>query len=106
MKLLSATILLGSLASTTAFGLLNNNANVASNSQLNMARKPFISGNWKLNPQTKDEAVTLAADIASKITDKSPEADVALFVPYVFIESAMGATKDKLMVGAEVRRTS
>mmetsp|Transcript_2316 Transcript_2316/g.3260 ORF Transcript_2316/g.3260 Transcript_2316/m.3260 type:complete len:290 (+) Transcript_2316:62-931(+) len=101
MKLLSATILLGSLASTTAFGLLNNNANVASNSQLNMARKPFISGNWKLNPQTKDEAVTLAADIASKITDKSPEADVALFVPYVFIESAMGATKDKLMVGAE-----
>lgn len=65
------------------------------------ARKPFISGNWKLNPQTKEEAVTLASDIASTITDASPDADVALFVPYVFIESAMNAVDGKLSVGAE-----
>jgi len=24
------------------------------------ARKPFIAGNWKMNPQTKDDAVALA----------------------------------------------
>lgn len=71
---------------------------------LDMARKPFISGNWKLNPQTRDEAVTLAKDIAASITDKSPDSDVALFVPYVFIEAVNGAIGDsKLNIGAEVR---
>lgn len=45
----------------------------------------------------------MAKDIAASITDGSPDADVALFVPYVFIESAMGAVSDKLSVGAEVR---
>lgn len=43
----------------------------------------------------------MAKDIAASITDGSPDADVALFVPYVFIESAMGAVSDKLSVGAE-----
>lgn len=67
------------------------------------ARKPFIAGNWKLNPQTREEAVTLASDIAASVTPSSPDADVALFVPYVFIEAAMGQVGDKLTVGAEVR---
>lgn len=67
-----------------------------------LARKPFISGNWKLNPQTKDEAVQLAADIAGSITDSSPDAEVALFVPYVFIEAAQSAAAGKLQIGAEV----
>lgn len=72
---------------------------------LDMARKPFISGNWKLNPKTKDEAVKLAGDIAASITDDSPDADVALFVPYVFIESAKEAAGDSsLEIGAEVRK--
>lgn len=65
------------------------------------ARRPFISGNWKLNPGTKDEAIELASEIASKVTDATPDADIALFVPYVFIETAMEASKGKLMVGAE-----
>ena len=66
------------------------------------ARRPFISGNWKLNPQTRDEAITLAKDITASITDKSPDCEVALFVPYVFIEAVMGITGDKIAVGAEV----
>ncbi len=65
-------------------------------------RKPFISGNWKLNPQTRDEAVKLAADIAATVTPDSPDADVALFVPYVFIEAAQKSAGDRLFVGAEV----
>jgi hypothetical protein len=69
---------------------------------LDMARRPFISGNWKLNPQTREEAVQLASDIANSITPSSPDADVALFVPYVFIEAAMNAVNGKLLVGAEV----
>jgi triosephosphate isomerase (TIM) len=71
---------------------------------LDMARRPFISGNWKLNPQTRDEATALAKDIAASITDKSPDSDVALFVPYVFIEAVKGAIgESQLSIGAEVR---
>jgi len=96
MKLAVAALLAGSAAAFAPSTLGGRSA-----TQLD-ARKPFISGNWKLNPQTRDEAVTLAGEIAASITDASPEADVALFVPYVFLEAAMGAAGDTLMVGAEV----
>jgi hypothetical protein len=66
------------------------------------ARKPFISGNWKLNPQTKEEALALASEIAGSIGDDTPDSEIALFVPYVFIESAMGAVDGKINIGAEV----
>lgn len=66
------------------------------------ARKPFISGNWKLNPQTRDEAIHLASEISKGITSETPDSDIALFVPYVFIESSSTAVDDsKLMIGAE-----
>ena len=74
----------------------------STSSQLDATRKPFISGNWKLNPQTRDEALTLASEIAASINDDTPDADIALFVPYVFIESAMGSVDGKINVGAEV----
>ena len=65
-------------------------------------RKPFITGNWKLNPQTKAEAIDLARGIASSVTDQSP-CDVGLFVPFPFIEPVQAVVGDKLIVGAEVR---
>jgi len=52
--------------------------------------------------RTKEEALTLASEIAASVTADSPDAEVALFVPYVFIEAAMGVVGDKLMIGAEV----
>jgi triosephosphate isomerase len=66
-------------------------------------RKPFITGNWKLNPQTQAEAIDLARGIAAAITDDSP-CDAALFVPFTFIEAVKGVLGDKLLVGAEVGR--
>ena len=74
--------------------------------ELFATRKPFISGNWKLNPQTREEAITLASEISAAIGPDSPDADVALFVPYVFIEAAMKAAGGKLSIGAEVRFVS
>lgn len=68
------------------------------------ARKAFITGNWKLNPQTKAEAVDLARGIAASVTDDSP-ADVGLFVPFPFIETVKEIVGDKLVVGAEVSHT-
>merc|ERR1712071_256432 len=74
--------------------------NVNRNTEL-YARKPFISGNWKLNPQTKDEAITLASEIAKSVGPDTPDCEVALFVPYVFIESTRDAAGDAIQVGAE-----
>jgi Triosephosphate isomerase len=97
----SALSLLSVVASAGAFAPLAISPRPAT--FLDATRKPFISGNWKLNPQTRDEAITLAKDIAASITDKSPDSDVALFVPYVFIESVSTAIGDsKLSIGAEV----
>jgi len=99
MKFCIVATLLSTLTGvSTAFA--PSSLNAARTSQLE-ARKPFISGNWKLNPQSKTEAIELATSIASKITDASPNVDVALFVPYVFIETAMEASGGKLMAGAE-----
>jgi hypothetical protein len=65
-------------------------------------RKPFITGNWKLNPTSREEAVKLATGIANAVTSNSPDADVALFVPYPFIEAVKQAVGDRMEVGAEV----
>ena len=64
-------------------------------------RKAFITGNWKMNPSTKDEAVALATGIANAVTSSSP-GDVALFVPYPYLESVSKAVDGKLTIGAEV----
>mmetsp|Transcript_23908 Transcript_23908/g.34977 ORF Transcript_23908/g.34977 Transcript_23908/m.34977 type:complete len:290 (-) Transcript_23908:66-935(-) len=100
MKLLSAISLLFALESATAFAPAAKFGIRAHGTELS-ARKPFISGNWKLNPQTREEAISLGKEISDSITENTPDIDVALFVPYVFIEAAMGATDGKVMVGAE-----
>ena len=66
-------------------------------------RKPFITGNWKLNPSTKDEAMALAQDIAATLKPTSP-ADIALFVPFPFIEMVQKIVGDRISVGAEVSK--
>lgn len=89
------------LGSASAFAPASFGVPRAAVTELSATRKPFISGNWKLNPQTKDEALTLASEISASIGPDTPDCDVALFVPYVFIESAMGSVSDKINIGAE-----
>jgi hypothetical protein len=54
-----------------------------------------------MNPKTKQEAIELASGIADAVTRESP-GDVAIFVPYPFIECVQKAVGEKLLVGAEV----
>lgn len=54
-----------------------------------------------MNPKTVKEAQTLAKGIADSVTPDSP-GDVALFVPYPFIECVQRIVGDKVLVGAEV----
>jgi triosephosphate isomerase len=103
---LTAFTLSACFASTAAFApaFVSTKSGTCSSVALQMARTPFISGNWKLNPSTKAEAVQLATDISAAVTPSSPNADVALFVPYPFIEAAMAAAGSNVIVGAEVRK--
>ena len=70
-------------------------------------REPFITGNWKMNPSSKQEAIALATDIAASLKtttsdDDECSCDVALFVPFPYLESVQNAVGDKLIVGAQV----
>lgn len=105
MKFLLATAaLLVSSVGAFVTPLVGSGRSTSTTFVLEASRKPFISGNWKLNPQTKEEATKLAKDIAAAVTKDSP-AEVAIFVPYVFIEAAQKATNGKVQVGAEVSAT-
>ena len=102
MKVAAASLLL-SLSAASAFApSISTSASLppATSTQL-FERKTFITGNWKLNPQTKAEALELATGIASAVTQDSP-CDVALFVPFPFLEPVQKAVGDKLKVGAEM----
>ncbi|CAJ1954398.1 unnamed protein product [Cylindrotheca closterium] len=96
----SATLLLSALATSSAFVAQQPSPSIRLGSTEMYARKAFITGNWKLNPQTKDEAIELATGIASAVTDDSP-CDVALFVPFPYIESVQETVGDKVIIGAE-----
>jgi triosephosphate isomerase len=102
MRLPSAASLLSFAASAAAFAPQKADFGRAA-TRLFSVRKPFITGNWKLNPQTKQEAIELATGIADAVGPSSP-GDVALFVPFPFLEAVQQTVGDKLSVGAEVSR--
>jgi len=54
-----------------------------------------------LNPSTKDEAIALATSVAASVTSETA-ADVAIFVPFPFIECVTNAVEGKFPVGAEM----
>jgi len=104
MKLTVASLL--AVATTASAFVANPASSVATNFGASSAtqlfeRKPFITGNWKLNPSTKNEAMALAQDIAATLKPTSP-ADIALFVPFPFIETVQNIVGDRISVGAEM----
>jgi triosephosphate isomerase len=99
MKIVSVALALGLLKSAAAFTSQQTGSSRPS-SEL-FSRRPFITGNWKLNPSSKQEAIDLASGIADAVTSDSP-CDVGLFVPFPFIETVQGIVGDKLVAGAEV----
>lgn len=98
MKLFIASIAL--LASSVS-GFVANQPTISRQDTQLFERKPFITGNWKLNPTTKGEAMALAQDIVKNVSSESP-GDVALFVPFPFIETVQNICGDKISIGAEM----
>ena len=99
MKFSPVALTLGFIGSSSAFAPVQQQQ--VRNVQTELyERKPFITGNWKLNPSTKGEAIQLASEIVRAIKPDSP--DVALFVPFPFIETVQTTVGDKISIGAEV----
>eukprot|EP00527_Entomoneis_sp_CCMP2396_P008408 CAMPEP_0198147746 /NCGR_PEP_ID=MMETSP1443-20131203/37567_1 /TAXON_ID=186043 /ORGANISM="Entomoneis sp., Strain CCMP2396" /LENGTH=295 /DNA_ID=CAMNT_0043812209 /DNA_START=41 /DNA_END=928 /DNA_ORIENTATION=+ len=103
MKLLAATLstlLAGASAFIPRQQPQSLNGDLGFTTEL-FARKAFITGNWKLNPQTKEEAEQLATGIAESISSSSPS-DVGIFVPFLFLDCVKSIVGDKAVVGAEM----
>ncbi len=96
----SLTALLGLFGTSLAFAPSSFQTSQRSAQTELFERKPFITGNWKLNPTTKGEAIQLATDIVRSMKPESPE--VALFVPFPYIETVQTVVGDKISIGAEV----
>mmetsp|Transcript_299 Transcript_299/g.839 ORF Transcript_299/g.839 Transcript_299/m.839 type:complete len:294 (-) Transcript_299:174-1055(-) len=102
MKVSTVSLLAATVGVTSAFTPGHSFGGIGRPSETALfERKPFITGNWKLNPSTRDEAVELATGIANAVNPDSP-GDVALFVPFPFIECVQKAVDGKLSVGAEM----
>jgi triosephosphate isomerase (TIM) len=95
---LSAILCLASLSGSSAFVAPQDG--VKRTTSL-FARRPYITGNWKLNPLTKSEAIALAKATADAINWRTT-ADVALFVPFPFLEGVKDAVNDRITIGAQV----
>jgi Triosephosphate isomerase len=100
MRLTNTIVAALAVANTSAYNLYW--PSTARYNSVLWERKPFITGNWKLNPQSKQEAISLATGIADAVQSSSP-ADVAIFVPFPFIEAVQKSVGTKVIVGAQVR---
>ena len=84
--LLMASPLVAAFTGPAALGLRRPATRTSGLCDLCMAdRRPFIAGNWKMNPETLDEAKKLAAEIGA--ASSTAEAQVALMVPHTFMYS-------------------
>ncbi len=101
-----ASLLFTLLQPAASFTTLTTVTRVHSNNHAlfatSVSRKPFIAGNWKLNPSSKQQAIELASGIAAAAGDTS-QCDVAIFVPFPYLPSVQNTVDGKLIVGAQVR---
>ena len=62
-------------------------------------RRPLVAGNWKMNPPTHAEAVTLAVAIAEATAGSA--ALCVICPPTIWLEAISAAVGDRLEVGAQ-----
>ncbi|CAB9528888.1 Triosephosphate isomerase [Seminavis robusta] len=81
--------------------------------QLSAFRQPIMAGNWKMNPETEEEALSLASEVAERLgaetcatggdsVDESTCTEVVVFPPFPFISKVKDAVAGAgLVVGAQ-----
>jgi triosephosphate isomerase len=70
---------------------------------MNKGNKKLILGNWKMNPQSREEALKLAEGIVSYLPeDKLKKVDVGIAPPFVFLDLVSGVIKEKsILLGSQ-----
>ena len=63
-------------------------------------RRPVVAGNWKMNPATAEEAVSLAS-AADSAAEASPAVDVVVCPPTIWLAAVAGAVGPPVAVGAQ-----
>jgi triosephosphate isomerase len=63
-------------------------------------RRPVVAGNWKMNPPTAGEAAALAR-AAGQAAAGSPEVDVVICPPTIWLPAVAGVVEPPLAVGAQ-----
>jgi len=63
-------------------------------------RRPVVAGNWKMNPATAEEAVSLAS-AADSAAEASPAVDVVVCPPTIWLAAVSGAVGPPVAVGAQ-----
>lgn len=101
--------LLAAISGANAFSVSNNNAR-ASMMQLNANRQPIMAGNWKMNPETEEDALALASGLSQKLGEETCPMDeendfcteVVIFPPHPFTARVKGEVEDiGITVGAQ-----
>lgn len=100
------------VGSADAFSAAASFKSSVSSSALNAAsiqRQPIMAGNWKMNPSTEEEALTLAKAVANclgeetcAVGDMDDCTEVVIFPPFPFISKVKDMVSDAgLTVGAQ-----
>uniref|UniRef100_A0A7S3PY81 Triosephosphate isomerase n=1 Tax=Chaetoceros debilis TaxID=122233 RepID=A0A7S3PY81_9STRA len=100
--------LLTAISGANAFSVTNSNAHASM--QLNANRQPIMAGNWKMNPETEDEALGLASGLSKKLGEETCPMDddnefcteVVIFPPHPFAARVKAEVEDiGITVGAQ-----
>ena len=96
-------------SSTEAFSPVTR-SNGASATALEAVRQPIMAGNWKMNPATEDDAISLSTGLTKLLGDETCPLDdenplcteVVLFPPFPFISKVKDAVEEVgITVGAQ-----
>ncbi|MSU45332.1 MAG: triosephosphate isomerase, partial [Candidatus Zambryskibacteria bacterium] len=63
-------------------------------------QKKLVVGNWKMNPQSLDEAKEIVREV-KKITAKLKKTEVVLCPPFVYVGSVSSSPKNNIYFGAQ-----
>jgi triosephosphate isomerase len=96
------------LSSTSAFTLVQNGARMFT--KLEASRQPIMAGNWKMNPETEDEALALASGLTKLLGEETCPmngdsefcTEVVLFPPHPFVAKVKDTVDEVgITVGAQ-----
>jgi len=102
--------LLSTLSTASAFTFVQNVAPRGLATQLEAKRQPIMAGNWKMNPETEDEALELAEGLSKLLGDETCPMDeenefcteVVIFPPHPFLAQTKAVVEEiGITIGAQ-----